>query len=256
MTADGSTHPATGCPTADDALETGTIVLACDRVLFDCDGVLVASTTAGETAWTQWATEHGLEPALVLDGVHGRRSADTVALFLPPERRHDALARIEAIEITGVEQCTPIPGAAALLTGLTGEWAVVTSATRALVGARLKAAGLPQPPVLITGDDVDRGKPAPDGYAEAARRLGVPVHACAIVEDSPTGIRAGRAAGAGHLLGVGETALATAARTVVKDLSGVSWTGDGLRVEWSSLLRPMSTSCSPASQARPRRHSC
>lgn len=246
MTADGGTRPAPGRPTADESLETRTIVLTCDGVLFDCDGVLVASTAAGETAWTQWATEHGLEPALVLDGVHGRRSADTVALFLPPERRHDALARIEAIEITGAERCTPVPGAAALLAGLTGQWAVVTSATRALADARLKAADLPQPPVLITGDDVERGKPAPDGYAEAARRLGVRIHACTVVEDSPTGIRAGRAAGAGHLLGVGETALDTAARTVVTDLSGVSWTGDGLRVEWSSLLRPTGTSCSPA----------
>ncbi|MEV0183214.1 HAD-IA family hydrolase [Streptomyces sp. NPDC050625] len=242
MTA-GRTPTAPDRPATDRSPETQSLELTCDRVLFDCDGVLVASTTAGEMAWTQWAAEYGLEPSRVLDGIHGRRSADTIALFLPPERHQEALARIETIEIAGAARCTPIPGAAALLAALTGKWALVTSATGALATARLKAAGLPRPHTLITGEDVARGKPAPDGYAEAARRLGVRPGACVVVEDSPTGIRAGHAAGARHVLGVGRTALNTSAHTVVKDLSGVSWTGNSLRIDGTSLIPPGPTAC-------------
>jgi sugar-phosphatase len=237
MTTNGAI-PAPDQPAPGDALNPQSLTLACAGVLFDCDGVLVDSTAAGETAWTQWATEYGLDPARVLDGVHGRRSVETVTLFLPPEQREEALARIEAVEIAGAAQCTAIPGASQLLTGLTGKWAVVTSASLALVSTRLRAAGLPRPPVLITGDYVGRGKPAPDGYLEAARRLGEPPSACIVVEDSVAGIQAGHAAGARYVMGVGGKALQTSAHPVVKDLSGVGWTGEYLCIDGTSLLRP------------------
>lgn len=217
------------------------VALDCEGVLFDCDGVLVDSTAAGEAAWHQWATEYGLEPARVLNGVHGRRSSETVALFMPPERREEALARIEVIEIAGAAQCTALPGVSDLLAAFAHQdkWAVVTSASRALVDRRLQAAGLPRPSVLITGEDVVRGKPAPDGYMEAARRLGVPIHACVVVEDSPAGVQAGYAAGARYVLGVGETALKASASPMVHSLSGSAWTGTSLTVTVgaTSLLR-------------------
>jgi sugar-phosphatase len=50
--------------------------------------------------------------------------------------------------------------------------------------------------VLVTAEDVSRGKPAPDGYVLAAQRLGVAANACLVFEDAPAGVLAGEAAGA------------------------------------------------------------
>ncbi|MBP2478363.1 sugar-phosphatase [Crossiella equi] len=208
-----------------------TAEIPCRAVLFDCDGVLVDSTGPAEDAWRQWAREHGLDEHAVLAGIHGRRSADTVAAWLPPEQHEQGQARIERIEIDGAEGTQPIPGVRELLASLPeGRWAVVTSATRDLLHARLTAAGLPIPAVTVTGPDVTEGKPAPEGYLRGAELLGVPVGECVVVEDSTAGIKAGLAAGAAHVLGVGKGEEAEAATSAVPDLTGVRWTGAGLSV--------------------------
>ena len=62
--------------------------------------------------------------------------------------------------------------------------------------ARLAAAGLPVPAVLIAAEDVSRGKPDPEGYLAASAALGYDIVQCVVIEDSPAGIAAGRAAGA------------------------------------------------------------
>ncbi|PRY40413.1 HAD-IA family hydrolase [Umezawaea tangerina] len=204
--------------------------IACLAVLFDCDGVLVDSTADGEAAWRRWAGEYGVDEHRVLDGLHGRRSPDTVALFLPEHLRAEALARIETIEIAGATGTKPIAGAADLLASLPDNWAVVTSASPALLHARITAAGLPVPPVVITGTDVGRGKPAPDGYLEAARRLGIPITECVVVEDSVAGVQAGLEAKALHVLGVGSGHATFRADSVVEDLADVTWTGKALRI--------------------------
>jgi len=212
------------------------IDLTCDGVLFDCDGVLVDSTESGERAWTRWADEFGLDPARVLDGVHGRRSTETVSLFLPTDLHAQALQRIEAIEIEDAATTMPIPGARRLLKTLPANWAVVTSASEALVKARLHAAGLPTPPVLITAGDVTVGKPAPDGYLQAAARLGFAINRCAVVEDSQAGVAAGLQARALHVVGVGARALSTEASIVVQDLTGIRWSHGALHLS-DNLLR-------------------
>ncbi len=74
-------------------------------------------------------------------------------------------------------------------------WAVVTSADARLARARLDAAGV-HPPVLVTVDEVSAGKPDPEGFVLAARRLGIPIERCLVVEDSVPGAEAGRRAGA------------------------------------------------------------
>lgn len=212
--------------------------LACRGVLFDCDGVLVDSTDDGERAWRQWAREYGVDPERLLDGIHGRRSAETVALFVPPAARAEAVRRIEAIEIEAAAHTLAMPGATRLLHELSSpHWAVVTSASNALLRARLGAARIPTPPVVVTADDVSSGKPDPEGYLRAASDLGLCVTDCVVVEDSAAGVRAGYAAGAFEVLGVGRRALGTEARTVVRDLSGVRWASGVLRVPRESLLR-------------------
>jgi sugar-phosphatase len=61
---------------------------------------------------------------------------------------------------------------------------------------RLRAAGIPVLPAMITSDDIQRGKPDPEPYLKAAARLGYPASECVVVEDAPAGIHAGKAAGA------------------------------------------------------------
>jgi sugar-phosphatase len=212
------------------------VELSCLAVLFDCDGVLVDSVASGERAWSKWAIEYGLEPSVVLHGVHGRRSAETVAMHLPPAQRAEALRRIDGMEIDDAGSTTAIRGAAELIASLTDNWAVVTSAAPALLRARLTAAGLPVPRVTVTAADVREGKPAPEGYLAAAAELGFLARDCIVIEDSPTGIRAGRSAGAGHVVGVGPSALDTEAQPVIGDLRGLRWDSGTLHVPADALL--------------------
>jgi sugar-phosphatase len=164
--------------------------------LFDIDGTLVDSSAVVERAWRQVAREFGLDGDLVVASCHGRRSVDTVAEFFPPEDRAAAQVRIDALELADRE-VVACRGAAELLATLDGQpWAAVTSGPRRLMTARLAAAGLPVPEVLVTAEDVEHGKPAPDGYLLAARSLGVGAGDCVVVEDSPAGVAAGQAAGA------------------------------------------------------------
>lgn len=94
------------------------------------------------------------------------------------------------------EDGTAIDGAARALAAVTGaRWSIVTSCGRGFALALLQAAALPEPPVLITADDVARTKPAPDPYATAAARLEVAPERALAIEDSRQGIAAGRAAG-------------------------------------------------------------
>jgi mannitol-1-/sugar-/sorbitol-6-phosphatase len=213
------------------------ICLPCRGLLFDSDGVLVDSDASVETSWSRWARERGLEPAEVLETVHGRRSADTVSVLIGAVDRAAALDAIDRYEVEDSAMVTALPGAARLLGSLpAGAWAVVTSGRRPLAVARLEAAGLPAPAVLVTADDVPAGKPDPAGYLAAAAALGCPPGECVVLEDSPAGVAAGRAAGA-VVLGVSERALATDADVVVRDLRGLRWDGARLTVPDGALLR-------------------
>lgn len=166
--------------------------------LFDMDGTLLNSIAAAERIWSAWATRHGLDVAAFLPTIHGARAIDTIArLGLPGVDAEAEALEITRAEIEDVEGIVEIPGAAAFLHSLpVGRWAIVTSAPEALARRRLQAVGLPVPAVMITSEDVSNGKPHPDCYLLAARRLGVDAADCLIFEDAPIGIRAAEAAGA------------------------------------------------------------
>jgi sugar-phosphatase len=198
-------------------------------LLFDADGVLVDSDASVESAWSRWAQRWQLDPVVVLPTVHGRRSVDTVALLIDEADCAQALAEIDRFEVEDAAAVIPCPGAAALLGSLPpGTWAVVTSGTRALVTARLTAAGLPMPAVLVTADEVPRGKPDPAGYLMAAESLGLPASDCVVFEDSPAGVAAGIAATA-SVVGVTDRALESEAPLVIRDLTEVQWDGSLIR---------------------------
>jgi mannitol-1-/sugar-/sorbitol-6-phosphatase len=203
--------------------------LAARGLLFDMDGVLVSSARSAERAWAVWAAEYGVDAHALLKVMHGRRSEDTIAEFLPADRIPAALARIEQIEIGDAGGVPEIPGAGALLRSLPRSvWAVVTSASNELARVRLSAAGLPDPPALITADDVARGKPAPDPYLAGARALRVDPADVIVFEDAAPGVASGHAAGA-RVVGVGPHALS--ADVVVPDLTRLTY-ADGVLTVW------------------------
>jgi sugar-phosphatase len=171
--------------------------IRCQAVLFDMDGVLVDSTDAVARVWQKWAVARGFDPEKVVRAAHGRPSIDTVRDFLPNADSHSENLEVERQEIEDLEGVVAISGALALVSNLpAGRWTVVTSATRPLAEVRLKAAGFPILPALITAGDIQRGKPDPEPYQKAAARLGFPASECVVVEDAPAGIRSGKAAGA------------------------------------------------------------
>lgn len=170
-------------------------------VLFDMDGTLVDSDAVVDRCWSRWAVECGLDPAAVLAVAHGNPAAATVAQFLPDAsaaERAAAWARVYDLEVNDVDGVVAKPGAVELIATLERigtPWAVYTSAPAQLAKVRLTAGGI-APSVLVTVDDVSRGKPDPEGYLRAAELLGVPVTECLVVEDTVVGLTAGRASGA------------------------------------------------------------
>lgn len=169
---------------------------ACAAVLFDLDGVLVDSRQTVEMIWEVWAAERGVDLATILAGSHGERTYDTIVRVAPHLDPAAETALIDARELVALDGLRLHEGAARLAGGLpAGTWAVVTSCSRALATARLDHVGLAPPPVLITADDVARGKPDPEGYRLAAGRLGAAPQDCLVIEDAHPGIAAGRAAG-------------------------------------------------------------
>ncbi len=166
--------------------------------LFDMDGTVLNSIAAAERIWAAWAVRHGVDVETFLPTIHGVRAIDTITrLNLPGV---DAEAQAEVIteaEIADVEGIVEIPGAAKFLNSLpTDRWAMVTSAPRDLALRRMAAAGIPEPALMITAEDVQAGKPDPAGYLLAAKRLGQEPCDCLIFEDATVGIQAAEAAGA------------------------------------------------------------
>lgn len=167
-------------------------------LLFDMDGTILTSIAAVERSWRAWADRVGVTPGVVLDYMHGRRAVDTIRHFLPAAS--DVAAEVQwldELELRDMEGVAAIPGALAFLESLPPDrWAIVTSANRGLALARIAAAGLPVPKVLVSSDDVTRGKPDPEGYLRGAALLGADPSRCLVLEDAPSGLRAGSAAGA------------------------------------------------------------
>lgn len=204
--------------------------------LFDMDGTILTSIKAAERVWGQWARGHGLDVDAFLPTIHGKRTEDTVrALALPgvdPVREAAFITRAEIEDVAGVEA---IRGVAAFLASLPPErWAIVTSAPRLLAEARIAAAGLPTPAVLVAAEDVERGKPAPDPFLLGAHKLGFQPADCLVFEDTLAGLQSAQAAGMASIV-----VTTTHAHPLETDVSPVLdyghlralSTADGLRIE-------------------------
>jgi sugar-phosphatase len=165
-------------------------------VTFDVDGVLLDTRDFFRRIWGDWASARSLDPDRVFARTHGRRSVDTLREVAPHLDPAVELGVLDALVRDRIDQVRPFPGAGRLLRALRPEqWAIVTSGTRWFVDGCFGASDLPLPAIAVYGEDVHRGKPAPDGYLIAARRLGVPPEKCVVIEDAPSGVAAARSAG-------------------------------------------------------------
>ena len=210
------------------ALSTSPLAgISFDAVVFDLDGTLIDSHVAMIRSYERWAGEFNISlgrlPALL-----GMPSAAVSAALLPPEHVESATERIEVLEVSDTEGVVALPGAVAALELLPRQRvAIATSCTDDLMRARMRAAGLPFPDVIVTRDQVSDGTPAPDSFLLAAERLGVDPSRVLVIEDAPAGIAAARAAGCA-VLGIASTMHPDdlAADAVVGNLSAVTWVID------------------------------
>jgi sugar-phosphatase len=149
--------------------------------------------------WHRWAVKHGFDPETVIHMAHGRPSRTTIRELLPNagvdiDREDREVERMEMEDLDGV---VLLPGSRQLLNSLPPErWTIATSCTRPLAEVRLRVAGLPIPKTMITSSEVKIGKPDPEPYMKAAAKLGFAASDCVVVEDAPSGVLAGKAAGA------------------------------------------------------------
>ncbi|WP_053227492.1 HAD family hydrolase [Solirubrobacter soli] len=171
-------------------------------VIFDCDGTLVDSEPLSGETWRQVARPYGYEiPDADLEAVVGFPYLRTHAYFaaraaLPaPEELLPELNRVLfALIDERLEVFADALEAVVELRSLGVPIAVASSSVRERLDRTLAHAGLTFA-VTIAGDEVEHGKPAPDMFLLAAERLALPPEACVVVEDSPPGVAAGRAAG-------------------------------------------------------------
>ncbi|MEU8217191.1 HAD-IA family hydrolase [Micromonospora taraxaci] len=216
--------------------------------MFDVDGVLVDSYPAYRRIWSRWATLRHLDPDLVWSHTHGRRPVDTITVVAPHLDADTEYRLVREIMAAEGDAFPVYPDAAAVLSLLDGHlWGVVTSGRRPTVMQRLRAGGLPDPPVLVDSSQVRRGKPGPEGYLRAAHRLETPAANCLVVEDAPAGIEAARAAGM--------TVIAVRTTHPVHELTAAHHCVDTLSdtvpllTNWLNRVRPVA----PEAPARPLR---
>ncbi len=202
-------------------------------VLCDMDGTLVDSNALVDVMWNEFAVHHGFDSAQVRAYAHGRPSRATINHYLrEPEQVLHWIDHIHAQEANSFDGVVEIPGAAAFTRALPADrWALVTSALAGPARARLHAAGIELPRVVIGADDVEEGKPHPEGYARAARELGVDGSQCVVFEDTDAGIEAGRAAGCAVVVVGANRSPVTAGLPRVADMTEVR-----VRVEGASIV--------------------
>ncbi len=161
-------------------------------VISDLDGVLVWSMPATTRAWAAWGRRHGFDGAAIQAANHGRPARAVIADHVGPEHVEADTDFLLEAEVTDTSDVVALPGADGVLA--LPVVAIATSCVAALARARIAAAGLRAPEVVVTADQVSRGKPAPDPYLLAAERLGVAPADCLVLEDAPAGVVAGKAA--------------------------------------------------------------
>jgi beta-phosphoglucomutase-like phosphatase (HAD superfamily) len=181
------------------------VLAGVEAVIFDMDGVLVNTDVWWHEVRVAWAAPRGhawtVEDSRACMGPNSREWSEIMRRRANVPDEPAAIERDIVDALVSRFDCEPVPivpGAPAAATRIAARFAVAiaSSAHRAVIGAALRAAGLDELfETVVSSDDVAAGKPAPDVYLEAARRLGVDPGRCLVIEDSKNGVLAGRAAG-------------------------------------------------------------
>ncbi len=172
-------------------------------LIFDCNGVLVDSEAIAATVASQELTRAGFKvsPEIVSRFFAGRRPTDMVADVEVATKRklpadfYDHLSEATMRRLRAELRATPHMEYA--LTWLRGPKCVASSSPHTRVRMSLESTGLYRffEPYVFSASDVAQGKPSPDLFLHAARKMGVAPSECIVVEDSPAGISAATAAG-------------------------------------------------------------
>lgn len=163
-------------------------------ILSDLDGTLIDSKASVVAAFRWWADLRGLDPTVAERIPFGRTSTDAAAVLAPHLDEVTEGALLDARQQADTSGVKALAGARSLLVEHR-RLAVVTSCPRPLAEARFRAAGLPISAVLLTPECWTRGKPDPEPYLLGARALGADPSECVVLEDAPSGVQSGRAAG-------------------------------------------------------------
>jgi HAD superfamily hydrolase (TIGR01509 family) len=173
-------------------------------VIFDLDGVLLDSEQLWNQAKEELVRETGGrwrdEAARAMMGMSSPEWSQYIRDELGVDRDVEEIDRavVARMEELYREQLPLLPGAVEVVRALHRRWplALASSSNREIVDLALDVAGLAgEFEATVSSEEVDRGKPAPDVYLEAARRLGVQADRCVAVEDSSNGVRSAAAAG-------------------------------------------------------------
>jgi HAD superfamily hydrolase (TIGR01509 family) len=176
-----------------------------DAILFDFDGLMVDSEPHSIASWRAVLREWGVElDAATLDRLLGLRLDETSRLLIErfsmtasPDELGRAKIDYQIAHLAGAVRA--MPGLESLLRAIDQRGlrkAIASSGKRRYLEAALLAVGLAgRFSVVVSGDEVARGKPAPDVFLEAARRLGCSPATCLVLEDAPNGLQAAKAAG-------------------------------------------------------------
>ena len=179
--------------------------LECEAIIFDMDGVLVDSEVLNEKHWKLWAEKENVSLEWIMSIHHGVPAVQTIATVAPHLDAATEARWFEENLSQDLDGLLAFDGVHEMLGGLPdGKWAIGTSAPKIIAFNRLEYLSLPIPPIVVTIDDVERGKPAPDPYLKVAKGLGVEPEDCVVIEDAPAGIQAAKAAGA-RVIGIPTT---------------------------------------------------
>jgi mannitol-1-/sugar-/sorbitol-6-phosphatase len=212
-------------------------------VLFDVDGTPIDEASNQRRIWASWAREFGVDPNTTYEVALRTRPSETFAIVVP---RHDPARCLQLLHqledqdaVTG--NYAAFDRAATLLRRLQDpSWALVTSNCAHRVRIRFARTDLPEPPLIIDSETVSHGKPDPQGYPLAARALGVDPRGCLVIEGSPAGVAAARAAGATVWVVNAATPMSGADRTYPTLNDAVSGV-----LEFANNIGPQSSNQSP-----------
>jgi HAD superfamily hydrolase (TIGR01509 family) len=197
-------------------------------VLFDMDGVLIDSNTVIEQAWIEAAKMFGksISEEDIIIHIHGQPGPHTIkALFNDLPMSDQKIVQEHIIHVENTAYYDPIPGVAQLILSLYSAGicvGIVTSGWKEKIDRVTEMLKIQHCiSVIVERDDVSRGKPFPDPYLLAAKRLAIPISATIVFEDSRSGVTSAHSAGA-YCVGIGGNELLEfGAKITIPDFTGV-----------------------------------